>query len=284
MKISASRGLAAAITIAAVAAVIAIMNVPIINSAVKNTAYFIVKPLQSGAWVAGARVYGFFEPLSRAGALADENARLRRDTVDLSAKNARIGELENENAMLREGLNLELNKDFDLKLARIVGKNIAQDVLIIDKGAKDMVLAGMPVITGQKALVGKISKVYDDFSEVTLVTNKSFSFDVKIGSEGIDGLVRGKGGFSAYVDLVSKGKELKNDMPVVTSALGGIFPAGLVVGSIKEIDKNDIETFQSAELSLAFDINGDIDVFAASGKYPAGFQNGTAAVENQTKK
>lgn len=279
-----SRGLAVLVVAGTIAAGIAIMNIPAVGSAVKNTAYFIAGPLQSGAWIAGAQVYGFFEPLSKANALADENARLRQDAVDLMAKDARISELEKENALLREGLNLELDKDFDLKVAHIIGKDIAQDTLIIDKGAKDMVLAGMPVITSQKALVGKISKVYDNFSEVTLVTNKDFSFDVRIGPEGIDGLVKGRGGFLAYVDLVPKDKELKNDMPVLTSTLGGIFPAGLVVGAIKEVDKNDIETFQSAELSLAFDINKTFDVFAASGKYPLGLQNGAAAIETQTKK
>lgn len=284
MKTFNFRSFKAVILVVAGAAAMIAMNVPAVNSAVKNSTYFLLKPLQGSAWIAGARVYGFFKPFSKAGSLAAENERLRQEVNDLLAKDAENKNLKKENENLRQGLNLELDKDYDLKLADVVGKNIAMDTLIIDKGAKDMLEVGMPLITGQKALVGKISKVYDNFSEVTLVTNKNFSFDVKIGPEGIDGLVKGNGGFAASVDLVPKDKELKSGDPIVTSTLGGIFPAGLIVGTTKDIVKNDVATFQSAGIDLAFDINGSQKIFVASGKYPLGLQDGTMPQTRQNKK
>jgi rod shape-determining protein MreC len=123
----------------------------------------------------------------------------------------------------------------------------------------------MPVITQQKALVGKISKVYADFSIVTLATNPDMSFDVKVGSD-IDGLARGAGGSESFIDLVPKDKELKAGDPVYTNTLGGVFPGGLLVGTIKNVRYNDVETFRSASLAPAFDAGQARQVFIASVK------------------
>jgi rod shape-determining protein MreC len=265
-------------------AALAAMNFPPVNSAVKNFVYTMLKPVQGSFWVAGAQIYGVIEPLAKAGSLAADNERLRYEVNDLLVKDSQIQDLKKENENLRQGLNLELEKDYDLKLVGIVGKNIALDALIIDKGSKDMVETGMPVITAQKALVGKVSKVYENFSEVTLATNKNFSFDVKIGSDGIDGLVKGSGGFAASIDLVPKDKNLKNGDSVVTSTLGGIFPAGLIVGTVEEIAKNDVASFQTAGIDMAFNINDSQSIFVASGKYPLGLQEVSLPPSRANKK
>lgn len=278
MKLFYSRGFKIFFSCIAGMALIAILNLRPVNYAAKNAAYLALGPIQRGIWTAGANISGLFGSVSNINSEASENRRLRTQVTDLLSKTAQIGELKKENDILRQGLNLELDKDFDLKLANIVGKNVSDDTLIIDKGSKDMVDSGMTVITGQKAIVGRISKVYDNFSEVTLVTSKGFSFDVKIG-DSIDGLAKGQGNFCAGLDLVSRDKELKPDDPVYTSALGGIFPSGLLVGTIKNVDKNDVETFQSAALTLAFDARGSDQVFVASDKYPLGLQNDSHKIQ-----
>jgi rod shape-determining protein MreC len=259
---------------------IAVLNIPSLNSGLKNGVYSVVGPVQKNVWFAGSQVYGFFGSFAHMNSSARENEQLKGRINELTAANAQIGELRKENEFLRQGLNLEIGKDFDLKLADIVAKNIAGDSLIINKGSSNMIEVGMPVITSEKAVVGKISKVYDDFSEVDLITRKDFSFDVKIGNDMVDGLVKGEGGTSAKVDLVPKDKELKAGFSVITSRMGGIFPAGLVIGAIKDIDKNDIGTFQTAAISLAFDINGASRVFIANAKYPLGLG---AALSDQNK-
>jgi len=262
-------GLKSAAALVIVAGSIMVLNFPAINSSAKNAVYSVLGPVERGIWNAGAGIYGFVEPLSKMNSAAAENERLHEQVNDLLVKAAQISDLKKENDFLREGLNLELDKDFDLKLADIIAKDVANDTLIINKGSRDMIDSGMPVITSQKALVGKISKVYDSFSEVTLVTSKNFSFDVRIG-DGVDGLVKGQGKYCAGIDLVPRDKGLKADDPVYTSALGGIFPAGLLVGTVKEVYRNDVETFQSAALSLAFDAGGSRQVFVANGKLPLG--------------
>lgn len=272
MKPSLTHNVGRLFVLTVVAAVVAVLNVPFFNSGFKNAVYSLLAPIQQNVWAAGAGTYKFFGSFASADSAVRENEKLREQVNNLMAKNAQVQELKKENDFLRQGLNLELDKDFDLKLANVISKLVEQDVLIVDKGSRDMVDVGMPVITAQKSLVGKIVKVYDGFSEVALVTGKDFSFDAKIGDEGIDGLVKGQGSCRAAVSLVPKGKDLKSGTVVSTSTLGGIFPAGLLVGTINEVNKNDVETFQSASVSLAFDVSGISQVFIANSKYPMGFE------------
>jgi rod shape-determining protein MreC len=277
MQTSISRSLSSVLIVGALAAAIAVFNLPVFNESLRNIFYAATAPLQQSVWLAGARVSGFFGGFARANSAAAENEDLKKRVTELIAANARLEEIEKENEFLRRGLNMELGKDYDVKAADIIGKFVASDRLLVNKGAKDMVEVGMPVITAEKAVVGKVARVYDNFSEVDLVTGKSFSFDVKIGEEGVDGLARGRGEMSAGIDLVPKDKEIKTGDTVTTSRMGGIFPAGLVVGAIKDITKNDVETFQFASVSLAFDIGSASRVFIANEKYP--FVAGKALAE-----
>jgi rod shape-determining protein MreC len=278
MPISFSRGWARAGFAAAVAGVIAILNIPAFNSAAKNGFFWIANPLQKTLWAAAASLNGAARPVFGGGNLAKENDDLKNRVNELLAKTASIDDLKKENDFLRQALNLEMDKEFDLKMANIVGKTPARDILIIDKGADDLVVAGMPVITEQKTLAGKVSKVYAKFSEVLLITDKDFSFDVKIGQVGVDGLSRGQGNCRAAIDLIPKDKDLQSGQEVFTSALGGIFPPGFLVGTVKEVQKNDIEAFQSAQIEPAFDSDRACRVFVAVGKYPLNAESANAAI------
>lgn len=221
---------------------------------VKNFFYFISSPIQKGFWEAGKGISIFFETISEIKKLKKENEKLELKINQLLAENERLKELKKENETLREALNLGLEEQFELKLVRVIGKDISQDFLLIDKGFKDGLVEGFPVITQQKSLVGKIVKTYKDFSKVQLLTAKNFSFDAKVSEKEISGLATGKGSFKIFLELVRKEKEIIIGDKVLTSALGGKFPAGILVGEIKKIKSSDVSPFQEAEIQPAFNI------------------------------
>ena len=107
----------------------------------------------------------------------------------------------------------------------------------------------MPAITEQKVLVGRIKEIYDKFSKVMLISQKDSSFDAEFG------IVRGQGNLKLLYDLIPKEKEIFQGDIVVTSALGGIFPQGLLVGKIRKVKKNDVESFQQAEIQPGFNVS-----------------------------
>ena len=67
-------------------------------------------------------------------------------------------------------------------------------------------------------------------------------------------MVKGKGGFEVSFDLVPKDKEISEGDLIVTSALGGVFPQGFLVGEIKGVRKSDVEQFQTAEIKPGFNL------------------------------
>jgi len=236
------------------------LNLTSFAKEVKNFFYLISSPIQKSLWRAGERVSDFFEPIIKAKNLKSEVEKLKLKNQELLFQNTSLKELEKENKFLREALGIELQKEFKLVLAQVIGKDISQDFILIDRGAKDGILEGQPVITRQKVLIGRVSQVYKNFSKVILISNPKSSFDGKIPDEGDElfGRVQGKGNLRILFDLIPKEKEIQRGDLVQTSALAGIFPAGLLVGEIQEVRKSDLEPFQIAEIQPGFNI-GDLE-------------------------
>jgi rod shape-determining protein MreC len=233
-----------------------ILNLTGFSKEVKNFFYLISSPIQKTLWQAGNNISDFFEAISGTEKLKKENEELLLKNQELLVENAGLRELEKENEVLRKALEIGLEKEFKLLLAEVRGKDVSQDTLLINKGSKDGILKGLPVITQQKALIGKCGEVYENFSKVNLISHKESSFDAKISDSDIQGVVKGEGNLKLFLDLIPKEKEIEEGAPVFTTVLGGIFPEGLLVGEIKEVLKSDIQPWQEAEIEPAFDIKG----------------------------
>ena len=92
-----------------------------------------------------------------------------------------------------------------------------------------------------------------------LISDKNSVFDAKVQEKDISGVVRGEGNFKIILDLIPRDKEVSSGDIVVTSSLGGIFPAGLLVGQISNVKKNDVDPFQYIEINPSFNIK-DINI------------------------
>ncbi len=184
--------------------------------------------------------------------LKKENEKLSLKNQELLSENSQLKELKNENDILREALNLNLQKDFGLEIAEVISRDAFQDFILINMGEKSGLKKGMPVLAQGKVILGKISEVYDNFSKVMLISDKSSSFDAKIQDSDIYGVVKGEGNYLVIFDLIPQDKEIKQGDLVITSSLGGIFPKGLLVGEIKEVKKSDVTPYQKADLQPFF--------------------------------
>ena len=236
---------------------------------IKSFFYSVSAPIQKVLWRAGERTSDFLGGIVRVKILKQELDELKLENQELIAQVVALKDLKKENKTLRQALEVGLQKEFKLALAQIISKDISQDFILIDKGSEDGILKNMPVITQQRVLVGKISEIYKNFSKVMLVSNKENSFDAKVKKEpssfkelgslnsekDISGVVKGQGNFRILFDLIPREENLSQEDIVITSALGGIFPKGLLVGKIKEIKKSDVDPFQQAEIEPFFDIS-----------------------------
>lgn len=221
---------------------------------VKNTVYLIYSPFEASLFNFSKKIINFYGAMIENISLKKENERLKLEIKRLIAENEKLKELKIENEEMRKALRLELEKIFDFKMARFIGKDVSGDFLRVDKGSEDGIKEGMVVITPENCLVGRIFKVYSNFSAVQVFTDKDFSFDAKISEKNISVLVKGQGNFKAEIEFVPKEENLTQGDKVLTSPLGGKFPAGILVGEIEEIEKSDITFYQEVRLKPAFEI------------------------------
>lgn len=230
----------------------AVLNLFNFANEVKNFFYLASAPIQITFWGAGDRVSDFFEAITRAENLKKENEKLEFKIKELFAEMVMLRELKKENQVLREALDIGLQKEFKMVFAQITGKDIAQDSVLINKGLEDGISKDMPVVTQHRILVGRISNVYDNFSRIMLISNKESAFSVNI--QDTKAIARGRGAAQLLLDFVPHNVKIREGDKVVTTALEGIFPKGLLIGYLKNIKRLDVEPFQQAEIQLAVDI------------------------------
>lgn len=236
-----------------------VLVVLVFQNAASNAMFRTSKAPASSFFTAGSAVRSFFDPLLRAGELAEENEELRARVRELEVQSATLQEVREENEALRGALQMELEKEYSLLPSRSVFYS-SQGVLVLNKGAREGVKAGMPVITEESVLVGRVENVYQNFSEVILPSHTKSSFDAVTLSEDIHGLVKGEGGTPIF-DLVPPESRFERGDVIVTTRQGGIFPAGFLVGRIGRVRKTDVDSFQKGEISLYFSPSHERQVF-----------------------
>ena len=255
------------ILIIAVVGILIIFSLNLCQKGIKNIFYLISSPMQKIMWQTG-------QTFSNFGQTMFEIKNLKRDITDLGLKNqqllaevASLKELQKENEILREALDIGLKKDFSLVLVEVIGKDALGDFILINKGSTDGILKDLPVINQQKILFGKIYEVYENFSKVMLISHKDNIFDVKIqdsdllADQEIYGVVKGEGNLKIFFDLIPPEVKMEVGDILVTSALEGVFPKGILVGKIKKARKSDIKPFQQAEIEPFFDITQTENLF-----------------------
>ena len=159
-------------------------------------------------------------------------------------------ELEDEIEELKEVL--ELNKtmtEYDTVNATILSRNKSYwfNTIMIDKGTSSGIEENMAVIT-KNGFIGKISKAYQNSSEVKLITSDDINFKVGVAirTNGIDHYAIMNGydhdNNQMIVNGIDKTTTINKGDIVLTSGLGEMFPAGISIGEVEEIksDKDNL--------------------------------------------
>ena len=114
--------------------------------------------------------------------LASDNALLNQQVDELSFENARLKAAREENLTLRRALNFKQESQFNLLAVEVLTLDPTgfSQKIVIDKGADANVQLNQAVVISPGLLVGKISRVYNSSSEVTLITDPSSLVNAQI--------------------------------------------------------------------------------------------------------
>lgn len=228
-------------------------------------AFFLFLFLSIGVFVVGrtswfGSVRGGLESLYPAPSFSffqnDQLQKLREENAAISQKIVDQTNLEKENMALKDQFQTLYPKSQHLLPAKIVGSpafvpNVSLPrFYIVGVGKKDGVVVGQAVILKDN-LVGKIVRVSQNLSVVTLITDPSISFAAKVDQETL-GIIKGQADATVLLDNVLIAKTLRLGDTVVTkgeineSGIG--YPPNLVIGKIISIDKTQSNLFQKAQV------------------------------------
>jgi rod shape-determining protein MreC len=108
--------------------------------------------------------------------------------------------------------------------------------VVLDRGARNGVKLGLPVIDNA-GVVGQVTRVFPFTSEVTLLTDKEQAIPVQILRTGLRSVAYGRGQ-SGMLDLrfVAPNADIQVGDVLVTSGLDGMYPAGLAVAKVAQVE------------------------------------------------
>ncbi len=124
--------------------------------------------------------------------------------------------------------------------------------VIINRGTRDGVAVGMPVTT-DLGLVGRISGVSANASQVQLITDENSAVSSRLQETRADGSIVGQASGVLRLTFVDLDAEIRQGDLVITSGLGGNFPPDIVVGQVTSVRQFEFELFQEAQVRSLID-------------------------------
>jgi rod shape-determining protein MreC len=199
---------------------------------------------------AGQTVYDLAE-------LRRRNKELQDLSDRLMIENVRLKEVESENKNLLALLSfVETNPTYQYTASRVIGRDPGNllGYILIDAGRRSGIKPGMIVLT-ERGLVGQAIDVMETTSKVLLITDPLSAVNSVLQTSRATGMVRGDVGGQLYLDQVPQEATIEIGDIVLSSGLGGVFPRGLVIGQVTDVQKQDLEMFQRATLRPTVDFN-----------------------------
>ena len=223
-----------------------------------------------------------FQQLGRMGAVGIEDLRDRTVAIDeVLAENERLKEelnqlrqtvvdyddMKSENEMFREYYRLsDTYSDYDLVSAFVIGRDPLEKyyAFTVDRGSRDGVAVNDVVISPEGA-VGRVAAVGYNYAEVLTVLDPAVSMGCTISRTREIGLAEGE-------SLLAQDNRLKmsylpretlaaaSDL-VVTTGLGGVFPSGLIVGTVEDVIPESSGKSMYAVVRPAADVRDITSVF-----------------------
>lgn len=202
----------------------------------------VLKPFQSGISFVGEKINGVFDFFGDMKALKEENLELTEKIDVLSGQNRELSNYRTENERLRELLELKQSGVLGETVGcEIIAKDPGNwfDVFTIDKGKNHGISVNDVVVTA-KGLVGRVSEtgpvsakvvsIIDEGSSVGAIVTRTEDIAIADGelALGEEGLCR--------LNYVTSGAGLIPGDTIETSGLGGIYPKGILIGTVTEIE------------------------------------------------
>jgi rod shape-determining protein MreC len=202
------------------------------------------------------------ETFSTRARLADDNAALREQLLVGNARVHRLEAVQLENQRLRALLGGTRGLRLSVQLANLVDIDLDpfRHRIVLDGGSNRGVRAGLAVIDGS-GVVGQVIAVTPMNATAMLVSDPSHAIPVQVVRSGLRTIAYGTGDVHRLLlPNIPLSADVKTGDQLITSGLGGTFPAGFPVGRIEQLRSDETRLFVVAEAvpAAALDRSGEV--------------------------
>ncbi len=218
----------------------------------------VVKTVQDSWWR-----YFFLVSVSQ------ENQRLLQQLGESRQKIIQQHELEMENQRLRELLAFKRSLPAPAIPAEIIGKDPSAwfKTVIIDKGSADGLRRGLPAVSAL-GVVGQIIEVSGRQSRLMLIIDRNSAADALVQRTRARGIVKGTSRDECYLDYVLHADDVRVGDLVVSSGFDGVYPKGLLIGTVTAVDFKGGDFFKDVQITPAVDFGKLEEVLIILGPPP----------------
>lgn len=184
------------------------------------------------------------------------NEELEKEILVLKADLTKLKEADSENMRLRGFLEFKKQVDHTLLPAHVIAQDVSADYvgLRIDKGSLEGVQVGLAVVSPQ-GVVGRILRVSPYFSDVVSIVDPTSNIDVVVQRSRSRGILSGQAKkLNCKLKYIDRNEDIQVDDVLVSSGFLGVFPKGLLVGTVLSVAPNPSGVMQNIIVKSAVDI------------------------------
>lgn len=217
-----------------------------------NAVRIVFAPVQRGVSAVSSSVSGAIGFVWEMRGYQQENEQLIQEMNELRKENRSIADYRQENERLKELLALkDQHTEFDMVAASVIsyGTNNWGDYAQINRGTSSGLTVDC-VVVAPAGVVGRVTEIGPNWAKVSTILNADHAVGAKVTRTNDVAIVEGdvllaKDGY-CKMSFLSKDASLVTGDILETSGLGGIYPAGLSVGKVREIQSDSSGAMQYA--------------------------------------
>ena len=223
------------------------------------------------------------QELSSRNEMAAENEKLKAEMLLLQRRVQKLAALTEQNVRLRELLNSSALVEEKVIATELIGidPNPFTHRILIDKGEKDGVFLGQPVLDA-RGLMGQVVEVMPYAARVLLLTDTSHSIPVQVNRNGLRAIATGTGN-PERLELrhVADTADIKVGDLLVSSGMGQRFPAGYPVAMVSEVIHDSGQPFAIVRAVPTAALNRSRHMLLVDTDQRSAEERATAAAEAQ---
>ncbi|MBN1957972.1 MAG: rod shape-determining protein MreC [Desulfuromonadales bacterium] len=183
------------------------------------------------------------------------NITLEQENQELRSQLRQVEEISLQNVRLRRLLAFVDDLDKPALPAQVIGEDASNwsRTIIINKGSRSGLQSGFPVVAAD-GVVGRIIKTAPNTSRVLLITDASSAVAALVQRTRTRGVVRGRGD-DLSLEYALRDSDLRVGDLLVTSGMGGIFPKGLPLALVTQVEKDPFSLFQQVRAETTADFS-----------------------------